>query len=127
MANWTTNFNDLQATATIQFRINNGSNEAIGQTVITVDEFVQTDPIDGSVNWKVGDEFTVAGNAQVYTITNIGFAGTGGDLTIEREGGAAGGLIAEAADDVLCTKESSYKGNQGSAENHLRLRRQGQI
>tara|TARA_Y100000310_G_scaffold324013_1_gene385268 strand:+ start:345 stop:737 length:393 start_codon:yes stop_codon:yes gene_type:complete len=125
--NWTNNVNDTQTDATIQFLINNVSHEGAGQTDITVDEFVQTDPIDGSVNWKVGDEFTIAGNAQVYTITVIGFTGSGGDLTIERKGGVAGGLAAQANNNVVCSKEDSYKGNQGSAENHLRLRNMGII
>ena len=126
--NWTNNFNDEQSTDVITFLINNASHEAAGQTVLTVDSFNQTDSDGtGRSNWKVGDEFTVAGNAQVYTITVIGFAGAGGDITIERKGGAAGGLAAQANDNVVCTKEFSYKGNHGSAERHLRLRNQGQI
>lgn len=121
---WTNNFNDEQSTDVITFTINNASNEAAGQTVITVDSFNQTDSDgNGHANWKVGDKFTVTNDSTntLHEITNIGFSGSGGDITITPA------LAEEAVDDEVCTKEDSYKGNQGSAERHLRLRNQGQI
>ena len=121
---WTNNFNDEQTTDVITFAINNGSDEAAGQTVITVDSFNQTDSDGtGRANWKVGDKFTVTNDSTntLHEITVIDFAGAGGDITITP------GLAETALDDEVCTKEDSYKGNHGSAERHLRLRNQGQI
>ena len=127
--NWTNNFNDNQVAATIQFKVNGAAQNAT--TTLAVDEFVQTDPIDGSVNWKVGDEFEIAGvTDQLYTIEAIGFAGAAGNLTISPATKASG-----PADNALCSKEGGsasdsadgYAGNQGSAENHLRLRNMGII
>ncbi len=117
---WTNNFNDAQTTATIQMDVKGGSQT--GATLV-VDGFVETDPIDGSVNWKVGDEFTIAGLSKLYTITSI----------VEDEGnsdwdiGVSPNLEGSPSNNAACLKEDSYKGNQGSAENHLRLRNMGLI
>ena len=122
--NWTNNSNDGQSADIITFLINNGSDEAIGQTVITVDDFDQTDTDGvGHPNWKVGDKFTITNDSTntLHEITAIGFTGAGGDITITPA------LVEAAVDDEVCTKEDSYKGNQGSAERHLRLRNQGII
>lgn len=122
---WTNNFNDVQAVGTIQFKID--GEEAQGQTTISVDHFVETDPIDGSVNWKVGDEFTIAGDTTLYSIVSItAGSGTGDaknfDLVI-----TPATVLDPTPNNTDCTKEDSYKGNQGSAENHLRLRNMGII
>jgi hypothetical protein len=77
----------------------------------------------GRSNWKVGDKFTVTNDSTntLHEITVIPFAGAAGNITITP------GLAEIALDDEVCTKEDSYKGNQGSAAEHLRLRNQGQI
>ena len=122
---WTNNFNDVQSTATITFKID--GEEAQGQTTISVDFFVLTDPLDGSVNWKAGDEFTIAGDTTLYSIVSItAGSGTGDDQNFDLVITPAT-VLDPTPNNTVCTKEDSYKGYQGSAENHLRLRNQGQI
>ena len=126
--NWTNNFNDNQAIATVQFLVKGDSQTG---ATLTVDEFVETDPIDGSVNWKVGDEFEIVGLAKLYTITSITEDSGNSDWDI----GVSPNLESSPANNAKCSKEGgasddsedAYAGNQGSAENHLRLRNMGLI
>tara|TARA_B100001559_G_C16478086_1_gene612381 strand:- start:1027 stop:1425 length:399 start_codon:yes stop_codon:yes gene_type:complete len=128
---WTNNFNDDLNSTTVVTAIVKG-NQATGTDLI-VDNFTQYD-VDGnpSLNWGVGDEFTLKnGNDDdhadvLYTITALsakGLTGTAQEWVIDH----TPTLAAQADNDGVITKEDSYKGNQRSAENHLRLRNQGQI
>ena len=57
LTDWVNNFNDEQATATVQFKLSGAASE--DDVTMTVDEWVATDS-DGGPNWAVGDEFTLA-------------------------------------------------------------------
>ena len=124
--NWTNNFNDAQTTATVTCVIDQ-ADAAEDDTTIHVDAFVLEDSDGvGYDNWSVGDEIRIEDNTGLYTITSIGtVAGTDVDL------GISPGLNADVPNDKTVYKEGptevGYKGNQGSAENHLRLRNLGII
>jgi hypothetical protein len=123
--NWTNNFNDNQTTATVTCVIDGAGSE--DDVTIHVDAFVLADSDGvGRDNWSVGDEIKIEDNTGLYTITSIGtVAGTDVDL------GISPGLNDDVPDDKVVYKEGplevGYKGNQGSAENHLRLRNMGLI
>ena len=131
--NWTNNFNDNQTTTVITAKVKTAHAAAEGTVAapLEVDNLTRLDH-DGGLNWRAGDEFTITNVAaddddQLYSIVSI----TAGDTDYDT--GTVYSLVLnpvlqEIADDnATLTKEDSYKGNQGSAENHLRLRNQGII
>lgn len=80
--------------------INNGSNEAVGQTSLTVD--------GGTVNttgWKAGDVVTLAGDTNKYIVNTL-LAATSGELVINKPG-----LLVTAADTTEITIGDSYTPN----------------
>ena len=125
---WTNNFNDGEPTATVQFKLSGGV--SAGVATVNVDEFVEFDA-DGGLNWKVGDEFTVATDSTetVYSLSALSI--NTGNRTLAIVGFTP--VLAEAvSNNQLCTKEgpsygTGYKGPHRSMENHIRLRNQGQI
>ena len=131
--NWTNNSNDTQYTTVITAKVKVAHPDGEGTTgdPLEVDNLTATDH-DGGLNWRAGDEFTITNvapddDATLYSITSI----TAGDANANAAtvySLVISPVLAEIADDnATLTKEDSYKGNQGSAENHLRLRNQGQI
>ena len=125
----TNNFNDdLNSTTVITAKVK--GNQGSG-TDLVVDNFTQYDVAGNpSLNWAVGDEFTITNDpdddATLYSITALsamGLAGVNQEWTITH----TPTLAKQADNNATVTKEDSYKGNQRSAENHLRLRNQGQI
>ena len=122
--NWTNNFNDEESTDIITFLMDGG--ESATATSLDVKDFDETDSDGkGHANWDVGDKFTIATEAGTpeHTISSIGTITAGAGTIVVTPGIAAGGV----ADDAVATKLHTYKGKHGSAENHLRLRRQGMI
>ena len=126
---WTNNFNDdLNSATVITAKVKGAQGSG---TDLLVDNFTQYD-VDGnpSLNWAAGDEFTITNSPDdddtLYTIVSIvegSGTGTAQEWTINH----TPTLAKEADNNATVTKEDSYKGNQRSAENHLRLRNQGQI
>ena len=122
---WTNNFNDdLNSATVITAKVKGAQSSG---TDLLVDNFTQYD-VDGnpSLNWGAGDEFTIAGHDTLYTVVSI-VAGSGSGTAKEWTINHTPTLEAQADNNATVTKEDSYKGNQRSAENHLRLRNQGQI
>jgi hypothetical protein len=126
--NWINNSNDdLQSTTVITAKVDG---EQTSGTTLNVDNFTQYDS-DGGLNWRAGDEFTITNVAaddddQLYSIVSI-TAGSGSG-TAKNWAWVITPTLGETADDNgTVTKEDSYKGNHGSAENHLRLRSLGII
>jgi hypothetical protein len=126
---WTNNFNDDLQSDTVITAIVDG-NQASG-TALKVDNLTLTDH-DGGANWRAGDEFTLKNSndddhaAVLYSITALsamGMAGVNKEYTLT----ISPTLAAQADNNGVITKEDSYKGNHGSAENHLRLRNMGLI
>lgn len=121
--NWTNNFNDTETTDVISFLLD--GDEASAQTELSVKDFDITDSDGlGHPNWDVGDKLTFAAETgtPVHTITEIDVNGAGtGTITVTP------GLASGLSEDDPGLKQSSYKGKHGSAENHLRLFRQGLI
>ena len=126
---WTNNSNDdLQSTTVITATVKVAV--AAGLATLNVDNFTQYDS-DGGLNWRAGDEFTITNvadddDATLYSIVSI-TAGSGSGTAKEWALVITPDLNFIADNNATLTKEDSYKGNQGSAENHLRLRNQGQI
>lgn len=115
---WTNNFNDTQTTDIITAVVTADTSSG---TSLPVEDFDVTDS-NGNTNWRVGDEFTIENDNTLYSIVAIGTITAGvGTLTISPT------LQATANDGELITKEDSYKGNHGSAEEHLRKRNLGLI
>ena len=63
----------------------------------------------------------------LYSIVSITAGDTDYDADTEYTLVISPTLEAQADNNGVLTKEDSYKGNQGSAENHLRLRNMGII
>jgi hypothetical protein len=83
------------------YDINNGSGEAVGQTVITLD--------GGTVNTtgiKAGDVVTFAGDSVNKYVVNTGLTATGGDIVL-----GAPGLRTAIADAAEMTIGDSYTAN----------------
>ena len=124
---WTNNFNDnLQSTTVITCSAKGAQPSG---TDLVVDNFTQYDS-DGGLNWGVGDEFTINNSpdddATLYTVVSLsgmGLTGTAREWTIVH----TPTLAKQADDNAIVQKEDGYKGNQRSAENHLRLRNMGLI
>jgi hypothetical protein len=126
---WTNNFNDdLNSDTVITAKVK--GNQGSGTDLI-VDNFTQYD-VDGnpSLNWAVGDEFTIVNDpdddATLYSVTALsakGLAGTAQEWVIDH----TPTLAKQADNNGTVTKEDSYKGNHRSAENHLRKRNMGLI
>ena len=132
LSDWTNNFNDLQATATIQFRLSGAASE--DDVAINVDEYVALDS-DGGANWAVGDEFTIQSDL-TETIHSIISIDVNSGVATQAIIGVTPALAQDSNNNKLVTKEggpyasdgsTGYKGNQRSMENHIRLRNQGQI
>lgn len=90
--------------------INNGSNEAIGQTSLTVH--------DGTVNstgWKAGDVVTIGTDTNKY-IVNTTLTDTSGELVINEPG-----LRVAAADTTEIAIGNSYTGNLAFDRNAIIL------
>ena len=131
--NWTNNFNDTQSDTVItaKVKVAHAADEGTVANPLDVDNLTRLDH-DGGLNWRAGDEFTITNVAaddddQLYSIVSI----TAGDTDYDADtvySLVLDPVLQEIADNnATLTKEDSYKGNQGSAENHLRLRNQGQI
>ena len=127
--NWTNNFNDNQTTDTIQFTV--AGNHSSAATVLSGHSVAEFDS-DGtpSQNWRVGDEFHIGTATTLYSIVSARFipGNTNGQFIITP------GLVGAKSNGAKATKEGvvsddddGYRGNQGSAENHLRLRNMGLI
>jgi hypothetical protein len=129
---WTNNKNDGQATATItSYLCGAAGNSVTSAATLNLSGFDTTIGQGGKGynNWAVGHEFTIAGDTTLYSITtvsNLSADSTTGDWSYGTIG-ISPVLAAGAGVGTAITKEDSYKGNQGSAENHLRLRRLGYI
>lgn len=123
MPDWTNNFNDSQSDDTIQA----GLSAALtyNATTARLSSFAKYDSDgNGSENWKVNDTFFFPNSATtLHTIESIVRTSSDSEGVITFTPGvkAAVGL------GVLITKEDSYKGNHGSAAEHLRKRNQGSI
>ena len=126
--NWNNNFNDNQAAGIIGATVAGSHSAAVATlSAHSADEYDAEWAGDvGHKNWRVGDQFTVAGTTTVYTLTG---------LTLDDDGLGKGNAsfgftppLDEGKDDGdAITKEDSYKGNQGSVQNHIRLRNLGYI
>tara|TARA_R100000808_G_C2155447_1_gene167991 strand:- start:14639 stop:15040 length:402 start_codon:yes stop_codon:yes gene_type:complete len=129
---WNNNKNDGQSASTItSYLCGVAGNFAASASTLNLSGF-GTAILEGSKgynNWAVGHEFTIEGDGTLYSITamsNLSADSTTGDwsagtITISPV------LSGAARVGAAITKEDSYKGNQGSAENHIRLRRLGYI
>jgi hypothetical protein len=131
--NWTNNFNDTQSDTVITAKVK--VNHAIGEGTVAnpldVDNLTRLDH-DGGLNWRAGDEFTITNvtdddDATLYSITSITAGDTDYDADTVYSLVISPVLAFQADNNGTLTKEDSYKGNQGSAENHLRLRNLGHI
>ena len=131
---WQNNKNDSQGTSTITaYLCGVAGNFATSATTLNLSGFSITagQGALGYDNFSVGDEITVGGGTTHYEITamtNLSADATTGDwssgtITISPVLENLGAV--KVGKSVV--KEDSYKGNQGSAENHLRLRRLGYI
>jgi len=128
LSDWTNNFNDVEPTATVQFKLS--GNAVSGVATANVKEFVENDA-DGGLNWKIGDEFTLATDSTetVYSLSALSVnAGVPAQAII----GFSPKLPEQVNNGQLGTKEGpsygvGYKGPHRSMENHIRLRNQGQI
>ncbi len=128
--NWTNNFNDGQSTDTIT--ANTSGAFAYNSTAMLVSSFAKDDSDGvGRANWKVDDTFFLPGSAStLYTISAIPSASPyqRKDLSmLVLLNTFTPGIVEAVGKGVVITKEDSYKGNQGSAARHLRLRNQGLI
>jgi len=129
---WTNNKNDGQAASTItSYLCGVAGNFAVSSSSLNLSGFGTTIGQGGLgyKNWAVGHEFTIEGDGTLYSITamsNLSADSSTGDWSY---GTATISPVLSAPGRVgaAITKEDSYKGNQGSAENHLRLRRLGYI
>lgn len=92
------------------YAINNGSNEAVGQTTLTLDSGTA-----GGTGIVAGDVVTIAGDANKY-IVKTGLNAGSGDLVIQDPG-----LLVEAADDAALSIGNSYTANMFYSENALLL------
>jgi hypothetical protein len=123
---WTNNWNDTADFDIVGFTLALDSGTyATAEVTLSAHSVAQYDD-DGvpSLNWAVGDEFLFVGDTTVHSITSIAWT-TG---TTNADIGIAGPGLSEAKSPGLSGyKEESYRGLQRSAENHLRLRNQGQI
>ena len=119
---WTNNSNDTQSTDSVQAVLS--GYHAASVSVITVASVA--DAGSERAHWANGHEFNIAGDSTLYSITS---AGKLADLMASWVVSPV--LALSAATGTVVSKEGGgsvgYKGNQGSAENHLRLRNQGQI
>ena len=130
---WQNNSNDTQGTSTITaYLCGVAGNFATSATTLNLSGFSITagQGALGYDNFSVGDEVTIGGGTTHYEITAMTNLSAGsdsnwssGNITISP------GLENLGAVKVgkSVVKEDSYKGNQGSAENHLRLRNLGHI
>lgn len=125
---WTNNFNDEQSADVIGGTV--AGSHSLGASSLSAHSFNEADAafgknqVGGRANWAVGDEFTIAGTSTVYSITSLTLDDDSlglGNATI----GISPTLDENKDNGDAITKEDSYKGNHGSAENHLRLRNQG--
>ena len=128
LTDWVNNFNDEQATATVQFKLSGAASE--DDVTMTVDEWVATDS-DGGPNWAVGDEFTLATDS-TETLYSLSTITVDANVATQATLGFTPALAEDVANNQLGTKEgpaygTGYLGNQRSMENHIRLRNQGQI
>ena len=129
---WTNNFNDGQSDTVItgKVKVAHGVGEGTVANPLDVDNLTRLDH-DGGLNWRAGDEFTITNSpdddATLYSITSITAGDTNYNAATVYSLVISPVLKFIADDNAIITKEDSYKGNQGSAENHLRLRRQGMI
>ena len=128
--NWTNNFNDGQSTDTIT--ANTSGAFAYNSTAMLVSSLAKDDSDGvGRANWKVDDTFFLPGSAStLYTISAITYASTYATLCAAQQPARitfTPGIVEAVGKGVVITKEDSYKGNQGSAARHLRLRNQGLI
>lgn len=92
------------------YDINNGSNEAVGETTLTLD--------GGTVNTtgiKAGDVVTFAGDTNKYVV-NTGLTAVAGDIVI-----GSPGLRIEAADTTEMTIGNSFTANVMFHQNALEL------
>lgn len=92
------------------YDINNGSDEAIGQTGLTVDGGTA-----GATGIVAGDVVTMAGDANKYIVTT-GQAGASGELVIAKPG-----LLVAAADNTAITVGSSYAANMAFTRDAMQL------
>tara|TARA_R110000824_G_scaffold44622_2_gene129699 strand:+ start:2096 stop:2497 length:402 start_codon:yes stop_codon:yes gene_type:complete len=130
--NWTNNFNDtLQGTDVITAGLS--GDHIDNSTTVKLSSFELTDGDGvGHPNWVVGDSFYVTGSAStLYEITAI-TQSTGRTYATDTTGEESNITITPGFDQHLSAgnviyKEGGYKGNQGSAKNHVRLRNQGLI
>mgnify|MGYP003642911354 CR=1 FL=1 len=125
---WTNNFNDAEPTATVQFKLS--GNALINAVTANIKEFVVNDA-DGGLNWKVGDEFTLASDS-TETVYSLSALSVNVGVPAQAIIGFSPKLPEQVNGNQLGTKEGpsygvGYKGPHRSMENHIRLRNQGMI
>ena len=131
---WTNNFNDGQEASVVQAALSgNHSYNATTLYLSAADQY-DSDAL-GYENYRVGDTLFITGSAttayeieaisrqnttqMIATITSGLVDGVDAGVVVYKD---QGGSFSSNA-----TLSAGYKGNQSSVENHLRLRRQGQI
>ena len=130
---WNNNFNDEQSADTITGTV--AGTHGTGMNTLSAHSIQQYDANSrdvGRAQWAIGDQFTVENDSTntLYEVTSAGWdpegVGSGAALTNAVFGITPSPAEAFSNGDTI-TKEDSYKGTQGSAENHLRKRNMGLI
>lgn len=124
---WTNNFNDEQTASVVQAALSGAHSSTDTTLYLSAADQYDSDAL-GYENYRVGDTLFVTGSATTaYEIETITRQNTTQMIAV-----ITSGLVDNVASGTLIYKDQGggtdgYKGNQSSVENHVRLRRQGQI
>lgn len=127
---WNNNFNDEQSADTITGTV--AGTHGTGMNTLSAHSIQQYDANSrdvGRAQWAIGDQFTVQNDSTntLYEVTSAGWDPEGSGASTNAVFGITPGPAEAFSNGDTITKEDSYKGNQGSAENHLRKRNMGLI